>query len=69
MITAPMHKHGKCVKAIEDVSYVPTVNDLTTPLMIVKEKPLQASLFSGYATECYYYVSQSNGCALLKEGI
>ena len=40
MITAPMPNHDKGVNTIEDVSYVSTVNYLTTPMMIVKEKLL-----------------------------
>ena len=57
VIISPMPNHDKGVNAIEDVSYVSTMNDLTTPLMIVKEKLLQAELFPGYAKDCYYYAS------------
>ena len=64
-----MPNHDKGVNAIEYVSYVSTVKDLTTPLMFVKEKLLQAGLFSGYAEDCYYCASQSNGSTLLKKGI
>ena len=44
------------------------MSEFTTPLMIIKKKLLQADLFLG-CIENYYCVSQSNGCALLKEGI
>ena len=66
MITPPMPNHDKGVNAIEDVSYIPTMNALTTPLMIIKKKLLQASLFLGCIENYYYCVSQSNGCVLIK---
>ena len=53
VITTPMSNHDKGVNAIDDVSYVSVVSDLTTPLMIVKKKLLQASLFLGCIENCY----------------
>ena len=53
VITAPMPKHDKGISVIDDVSYVSTVSDLTTPLLIIKKNLLQASLFSGYIERCY----------------
>ena len=69
MITAPKPLHSKSVNAIDDVSYVPTISDLSTPLMIIKKNFLQASLFSGCLENCYQCASQSNGCMWLKNGI
>ena len=69
VITAPMPNHDEGINAIEDVSYVSAISDLTTPLMTVKKKLLQVGLFPGYVENCYYCASQSNGCVLLKECI
>ena len=69
VITSPMPNHDKIVNDVGDVSYVSAVSDLTTPLMIVKKKLLQADLFPGCVENCYHCASQSNGCVLLKEGI
>ena len=41
IITAPMPNHGKCVNAIEDIAFVSSVNDLTTPLKFVKNNLLK----------------------------
>ena len=62
VITAPMPSHGKGVNAIDDVSFVSTINDLTAPLMTVKNNLLRASLFSGFLENCYHCTSQTNGC-------
>ena len=62
VIIAPIPNHDKGINVVNDVSYVSAVSNLTTPLMIVKKKLLQASLFLGCIENCYYCVSQSNGC-------
>ena len=54
VITAPMPKHDKGVSAIDDVLYVSTVSDLTTPLLIIKKNLLQVGLFLGCIERCYY---------------
>ena len=36
VITAPMPSHGKGVNVVDDVSYVSSIGDLTTPLITVK---------------------------------
>ena len=69
VITSPIPNHDKGINAIDDVSYVSVVSDLTTPLMIVKKNRLQASLFPDCIENCYHYTSQSNGCMWLKKGI
>ena len=69
VIIVPMPSHGKGVNSIDDVSYVSTINDLTTPLMIIKKNLLRASLFSGYPKNGYHCASQTNGCMWLKKGI
>ena len=45
VITTPMPNHDKGVNSIDGVSYISVASDLTTPLMIVKKKLLQAGLF------------------------
>ena len=67
VITAPMPSHGKGVNAIEDISYVSTISDLTTPLIIIKNNLLQAGLFSGCLESCYHCVYQVDGCMWLKK--
>ena len=57
VITAPMPNHDKGVNVIDDISYIYVVSDLTTPLMIVQKKLLQAGLFMGCIETYYYYVS------------
>ena len=69
MIIAPMPSHNKGVNAINDVSYVSTISDLTTPLIIIKKNLLQVGLFSGCLESCYHCASQSEGCMWLKKGI
>ena len=53
MITAPMPKYEKGISVIDDVSYVSIVNELTTPLSIIKKNMLQAGLFPGCIEKCY----------------
>ena len=69
VITVPMPSHGKGVNAIDDVSFVSTINDLITPLMTVKKNLLRAGLFSGCLENCYHCASQTNGCIWMKKGI
>ena len=69
MITAPMPSHGKGVNVIDDVSFVSTINDLTTPLIIVKKNLLRAGLLLGFLENCYDCASQTNGCMWIKKGI
>ena len=52
VITAPMLNHGKGVNAIEDTVFVSSIEDLTTPLTIVKEKLLRAGVFPGCLKGC-----------------
>ena len=47
VITAPMPKHGKGVNSTDDDLFVSYVNELVTPLLIVKKNLLRAGLFSG----------------------
>ena len=44
---APMPNHGKGVNAIEDTICVSSVEDLTTPLTIIKKNLLKARIFPG----------------------
>ena len=47
VITAPMSNHGKGVNAIDDTTFVSSIEDLTTPLSIVKVNLLKAGVFPG----------------------
>ena len=62
-----MPKHG--VKAIDEDSFVVFVNDIVTPLMIVKKKFLLAGLFSGCDEGCRMCSVLPTGCHLLKSGV
>ena len=66
VITAPMPNHGKGVNAIEDTAFVSSVEDLTTPLTIVKENLLRAGVFPGCLKDCNCCIEQVNGCKWLK---
>ena len=52
VIIAPMPNHGKGVNAIEDTVFVSSVEDLTTPLTIVKENLLRVGVFPGCLKDC-----------------
>ncbi|MEM5332323.1 hypothetical protein VSR34_38505, partial [Paraburkholderia sp. JHI2823] len=52
VITAPIPNHGKGVNAIEETAFVSSVEDLTTPLTIVKEYLLRAKVFPGCFKDC-----------------
>ena len=69
VITAPIPGHGKGVSAIDDVSFVSTISDLTTPLMTIKKNLLRVNLFPGCLENCYHCASQTNDCMWLKKGI
>ena len=47
VITAPMPKHGQGVNAVEDDLFVSSMDELATPLLIVKENMLRVGLFPG----------------------
>ena len=64
-----MPNHGKGVNAIEDTVFVSPVEDLTTPLTIVKENLLRAGVFPGCLKDCNCCTEQVNGCKWLKEGV
>ena len=64
-----MPNHGKGVNAIEDASFVSSINDLTTPLKTVKENLLKVGVFPGCLKDCCYGVVQINGCEWLKKGV
>ena len=69
VIAVPMPSHGKGVNAIDDVSFVSSINDLTTPLLTVKKNLLRVGLFPGFLENYYHCASQTNGCIWLKKGI
>ena len=52
VITAPIPNHGKGVNAVEDIFFVASVEELTTPLIIIKENLLKAVNFPGCLKNC-----------------
>ena len=69
VISSPMPKHGHNSHAIEEDLYVATVDDLMTPLPIIKLNLLKAGIFPGCEKDCYLYSSLQSDCLLLKLGI
>ncbi|XP_058774215.1 uncharacterized protein LOC131648479 [Vicia villosa] len=69
VITAPMTKHDKTVNAIMDTIYIRDVRELSTPLLEIKRKLIQASLFPGCDLDCYYCARLPNDCENLKRRI
>ena len=63
-----MSNHGKGVNAIDDTTFVSSIEDLTTPLTIVKGNLLRAGVFPGCSKYCVCCDQQVNGCKRLKEG-
>ena len=45
VITAPMPNHGKSVNAVNDTTFISFIEDLTTPLTIVKVNLLKVGVF------------------------
>ena len=64
-----MQNHSKGVNAIEDASFVASINDLTTHLKTIKENLLKAEVFPGFLEDCCYCVVQINGYERLKKGV
>ena len=69
VIVAPMPNHGKGVNAIEDTTFVSSIEDLTTPQTIVKENLLRAGVFPGCLKDCNCFSLQKNECEWLKKGV
>ena len=69
VISAPMPKHGHSAHAIEEDMYVAVVDDLMTPLPIIKMNLLKAGIFPGCEKDCYFCSSLQSDCPLLKSGI
>ena len=64
-----MPNHSKDINAIEDASFVASINDLTTPLKTIKENLLKFGVFPGCYEDCFFYAVQINGCKWLKKGV
>ena len=60
---------GKGFNAIEETVFVSSVEDLTTPLIVVKENLLRTGVFPGCLKDCIYCTEQVNECKWLKEGV
>ena len=69
VITTPMPKHGRGVNAIDTDLFVTSVDNVSTPLMIVKKNLLLAGLFPGYGEGCHMCLFLPFGCRLLKLGV
>ena len=69
VITAPMPKHGKGVNTVDDVTFITYVEDLTTPLTILKANLIKAGVFPGCSKNCSCCDQRENGCELLKKGV
>ena len=64
-----MPKHGQGVNAVDDDRFVSSVDELATPLLIVKRNMLRVGLFSGCGEGCHLCMSLPDGCLLLKMGV
>ena len=62
VIIVPMPKHGQGVNIVDDDGFVSSVDELATPLLMVKKNLLQASLFLGYGEGCHLCMSLPDGC-------
>src|SRR4051812_37144990 len=69
VIIAPMSKHDKTVNAIIDTIYIYDVGELSTPLLEVKRKLIQAGYFLGCDPDCFYCTHLPNGCENVRMGI
>ena len=69
VITAPMPKHDKGVNVVEDTIFIASIEELTTPLNVIKSNLLKAGIFPGCEKDCAYCIRQPNGCEKLKKGI
>ena len=64
-----MPRHGHNANAIEEDLFVATVDELLTPLPVIKLNLLKAGIFPGYYKDCHVCLSSSFDCPLLKKGI
>ena len=64
-----MPKHGQGVNVVDDDRFVSYMDELTTPLLIVKENLLRAGLFPDCGEGCHLCMSLPDGCLLLKMGV
>ena len=69
VISSPMPKHGHNAHFVEEDLFVITIDDLITPLPIIKLNLLQAGIFPGCEEDCCLCSSLPTDCPLLKLGI
>ena len=69
VISSPMPRHGHNAHAIEEDLFVATVDDLITPLSIIKLNLLKAGIFPGCEEDCCLCSSLPTDSPLLKIGI
>ena len=69
VISAPMPKHGHNVHAIMEDIHVTAVDDLMTPLPMIKMNLLKAGIFPGCEKDYYFCSTLQSECPLLKSGI
>ena len=64
-----MPKHDRGVNAIDTDLFVTSVNEVSTPLMIVEKNLLLAGLFPGCGECCHMCSLLPSGCRLMKLGV
>ena len=69
MINSPMPKHGQGVNVVDDDLFVSSIDELVTPLSVVKKNLLRANLFLGCGEDCHMCSFLPSGCHLLKLGV
>ena len=69
VISAPMPKHDHNAKAIEEDMFITSVDELVTPLLTIKKKLLNASVFPGCDESCHFCLASPTSCPLLKAGV
>ena len=57
VISAPMPRHGHNANVIEEDLFVAAVDELLTPLLIIKLNLLKAGIFPGCDKDCHVFLS------------
>ena len=66
VISALIPKHGHNANTIEQDMFVTSVDELMTPLLIIKRNLLIAGVFPGCDKSCNFCLSSPTSCSLLK---
>ena len=62
IITAPMPKHGHGVNVVDDDLFLTSVEEISTPLMTIKNNLLLVGLFPGFGEGCHMCSILLAGC-------